>query len=224
MLSWRLEEWADGSNCAVEQPDTPALPQSCTGCSGLRHADAGSAEAGLDRRPTAPLTSRSAASRLRRSRRRRPAQRVHVAGCTSTAASRFLSSLRRASGFSDSGPRPFLRPGCRKRPRPNDRRRSGNRSGTSALTRFRFHPANPFLKLRLRSQRHNVWGCSTGSERPATTVQQRFARLVLMRGRLGSLVVVVVTADQAQRGGVPIFGEPLQQNIVVSKAVAFGFF
>jgi uncharacterized membrane protein YphA (DoxX/SURF4 family) len=50
----------------------------------------------------------------------------------------------------------------------------------------------------------------------------------LMRGRLvviaGSLVVVVVTADQAQRGGVPLFGEPLQQNIVVSKAVAFGFF
>jgi hypothetical protein len=49
-----------------------------------------------------------------------------------------------------------------------------------------------------------------------------------MRGRLvvvaGSLVVVVVTADQAQRGGVPLFGEPLQQNIVVSKAVAFGFF
>ena len=31
-------------------------------------------------------------------------------------------------------------------------------------------------------------------------------------------------ADQAQRGGVPLFGEPLQQNIVVSKAVAFGFF
>jgi hypothetical protein len=28
----------------------------------------------------------------------------------------------------------------------------------------------------------------------------------------------------AQRGGVPLFGEPLQQNIVVSKAVAFGFF
>ena len=26
------------------------------------------------------------------------------------------------------------------------------------------------------------------------------------------------------RGGVPLFGEPLQQNIVVSKAVAFGFF
>jgi hypothetical protein len=49
-----------------------------------------------------------------------------------------------------------------------------------------------------------------------------------MRGRLvavaGSLVVVVVTIDQAQRGGVPLFGEPLQQNIVVSKAVAFGFF
>ena len=45
-----------------------------------------------------------------------------------------------------------------------------------------------------------------------------------MRGRLGSLVVVVVTADQAQRGGVPLFGERLQQNIVVSKAVAFGFF
>jgi len=43
-----------------------------------------------------------------------------------------------------------------------------------------------------------------------------------MRGRLvavaGSLVVVVVTIDQAQRGGVPLFGEPLQQNIVVSKA------
>jgi hypothetical protein len=28
----------------------------------------------------------------------------------------------------------------------------------------------------------------------------------------------------AQRGGVPLFCEPLQQNIVVSKAVAFGFF
>jgi hypothetical protein len=43
-----------------------------------------------------------------------------------------------------------------------------------------------------------------------------------MRGRLvavaGSLVVVVVTIEQAQRGGVPLFGEPLQQNIVVSKA------
>ena len=33
-----------------------------------------------------------------------------------------------------------------------------------------------------------------------------------MRGRLGSLVVVVVTADQAQRGGVPLFGERLQQK------------
>ena len=50
------------------------------------------------------------------------------------------------------------------------------------------------------------------------------AALIAQRLLVGPTGIVGECGSIRGRGGVPLFGEPLQQNIVVSKAVAFGFF